>query len=185
MWSYKGRKGAILQVVNSRKFFARLSLLLLQGMTEFQLEGCSIEELQALVAKHAPDRSIIITQKGGGSGMMSEVELLKNKLEEKTKECVELEGAAGKAMLSIESIHQQQQSLFDDFVILRNKYDEQKHALVETLKDCARTIPNSRTFLSRRILRLILKTKIRWGTMSLTRYWRQFATVGDAGGRNT
>ena len=107
-------------------------------MTEFKLSGCSIEELEALVAEHFPGRNVSLTQKTGSENIVSEVDVLKANLEEKTKECEELEGAAGKAMLSIESIHQQQQSLFDDFVILRKKYDEQKEALVETLwKDCA------------------------------------------------
>ena len=36
-------------------------------------------------------------------------------------------------MMSIDVIQQQQQSLFDDFVLLRSKYDEQKMTLLESL----------------------------------------------------
>ena len=106
----------------------------------FHISGLDVtlDELRALINEKFPNKSFTLTQSGEGKDESSEVISLRSRLEEKTKECEELGGAAGKAMLSIESIHQQQQSLFDDFVILRSKYDEQKNSLVEALwKDCA------------------------------------------------
>ena len=60
-------------------------------MTDFQLSGCTLEELQELVAEHLPGRAVTINPKGRRRGKMGEVELLKAQLEEKTQECLELE----------------------------------------------------------------------------------------------
>lgn len=45
----------------------------------------------------------------------------------------ELEITSNKALLSIQSFHKQQQALFDEFVLLRQRYDEQKSSLLSIL----------------------------------------------------
>lgn len=53
-----------------------------------------------------------------------------------------LQDQASKATRAIQSFHQQQQALFDEFVVLRQKYDDQKTSLVSALwQHCARHHP--------------------------------------------
>ena len=85
------------------------------------------EELDALLKEKYVNRTLSVTT---SDSFTRDLEV---KLDIKQQECAELEMAAGRASLSLQTIHQQQQSLFDDFVILRNKYDETKQNLVEGL----------------------------------------------------
>ena len=48
-------------------------------------------------------------------------------------EIKQMEHSSAKAFLTIQSFHQQQQALFDEFVLLRQKYDDQKANLLTTL----------------------------------------------------
>lgn len=50
-----------------------------------------------------------------------------------SKKLAELEYNYTKSLASIQTFHRQQQNLFDEFVLLRGKYDEQKNALVANL----------------------------------------------------
>jgi hypothetical protein len=61
------------------------------------------------------------------------IEDLKNLLEWKEREMKEMEASSAKALNSIQTFHQQQQALFDEFVLLRQRYDEQKLALLNIL----------------------------------------------------
>ena len=64
------------------------------------------------------------------------------KLSSKTKELAKLEITSSKALASVQTFHTQQKQLFDEFVLLRRRYDEQKTLLLETLWDkCAVTSP--------------------------------------------
>lgn len=85
------------------------------------------EELDALLKEKFGERTLSVS---ASTSLTRDLEI---ELDIKKKECEELEMAAGRASLSLQTIHQQQQSLFDDFVILRNKYDETKQNLVEGL----------------------------------------------------
>jgi hypothetical protein len=55
------------------------------------------------------------------------------KLDAKNKELKAAEESCHKSALSVQALHKQQQALFDEFVLLRQKYDEQKSAIVNIL----------------------------------------------------
>lgn len=57
----------------------------------------------------------------------------KNLLITRDNEIKQMEHSSAKAFLTIQSFHQQQQALFDEFVLLRQKYDDQKTNLLTTL----------------------------------------------------
>lgn len=99
--------------------------------TCFRIEGdvISEEELKAALSEKFPQRRFSVAPFEKDQNTVD----LEEKLKAKIEECHELESAAGKAMVSIDVIQQQQQSLFDDFVLLRSKYDEQKTTLLESL----------------------------------------------------
>jgi len=60
----------------------------------------------------------------------------------KTSELAKLEVTSSKALASVQTFHTQQKQLFDEFVLLRRRYDEQKTQLLETLWDkCATSSP--------------------------------------------
>lgn len=54
-------------------------------------------------------------------------------LEEKDNKLKESENVASLALASIEAFRKQQQDLFGEFVILRQRYDEQKNAIMQCL----------------------------------------------------
>ena len=60
---------------------------------------------------------------------------LKAKLATKTKELSKMEVSSSKALASVQTFHTQQKQLFDEFVLLRQRYDEQKLLLLDTLWD--------------------------------------------------
>ena len=62
-----------------------------------------------------------------------QLENLRALLERKTKELKEMEASSSKALASMQTFQQQQKQLLDEFVLLHQKYDEQKLALVHTL----------------------------------------------------
>ncbi len=56
----------------------------------------------------------------------SNYSILSAQYKQKEQEVKEAEESAKKAILSIQTLHKQQQALFDEFVLLRQRYDEQK-----------------------------------------------------------
>ena len=58
---------------------------------------------------------------------------LQNSLQKKNQELQELQVTSQKSLASIQAFHEQQQALFDEFVTLRQRYDEQKNTLVTIL----------------------------------------------------
>jgi serine/threonine protein kinase len=81
-----------------------------------------------------------------GKLVPSETEkMLQTRLTTKEKEHKEAEEAASKALLSIQTFHKQQQALFDEFVLLRQRYDEQKNSTVNILwTHCTKFHPDLR-----------------------------------------
>lgn len=71
------------------------------------------------------------------------VESLYNQLQEKDNVIRCLEESNAKAQQSIQKFYTQQKALFDEFVVLRGKYDKNKLSLISVLwNDCARYHPD-------------------------------------------
>eukprot|EP01038_Epipyxis_sp_PR26KG_P006770 gene6770-9273_t len=67
------------------------------------------------------------------------------KLESKQRDLKNAEESCHKAASSIQALHKQQQALFDEFVILRQKYDEQKLSMINILwNQCSAYHPDLR-----------------------------------------
>lgn len=76
---------------------------------------------------------------------MEEFQQAKSQLELKDNELKASEASAGKAILTIHTLQKQQQALFDEFVILRERYDDQKNSLINILwNHCAKYHPELR-----------------------------------------
>lgn len=85
----------------------------------------------------------VILQRGTSSSSSSfssaaaatvpEHKALLEQLEQREKEIKDLEHKAIKSLSTIQALHKQQHTLFDEFVLLRQKYDEQKAMLISTL----------------------------------------------------
>ena len=58
---------------------------------------------------------------------------LKEKIKVQSNEIMKLEASSAKAMESIQTFHSEQKKLFDEFVLLRQRYDEQKVSLINIL----------------------------------------------------
>ena len=72
-----------------------------------------------------------------------QLQYLKVLLERKTKDMKEMEASSSKALLTMQTFQTQQKALLDEFIILHQKYDEQKQALVDILwVDCAKHDPS-------------------------------------------
>jgi hypothetical protein len=73
-------------------------------------------------------------------------EHLERVLEQKDSALKDLEATSAKALQSIQTFHKQQQALFDEFVLLRQRYDEQKSSLLSILWiSCSQYHPELRT----------------------------------------
>ena len=95
----------------------------------FKVSGAiSNDELVQLLKEKYPDREIKVEVDDGE--LEKEIKDVYNDLEQKKEEVELLTLAAGRASLSIQSFTEQQKNLFDDFVLLRSKYDEQKKSLL-------------------------------------------------------
>jgi len=102
-------------------------------MSLFRIIGISREQLvQTLRAAFPNSEAIEINEEERGASELNNSNL-KAELEAKSKELVECEATCSKALLSIQSFHKQQQDLFDEFVLLRQKYDEQRNTLANVL----------------------------------------------------
>ena len=76
---------------------------------------------------------------------MSRENELQAQVTRKEKELREMETSNTKALASIQAFHKQQQALFDEFVLLRQRYDEQKASLLSILwLDCGKHHPELR-----------------------------------------
>ncbi len=134
--------------------------------------GLSVDDLGALIRKAYPDRTDIEVREvatapgeslseiqrtdsgstahadddmSGERELVAEVSRLEAAVGEKQREVLALTEAAGKATISIQAFHSQQAKLFDDFVLLRSRYDEQKSTLQNVLWGrCASTHPDVR-----------------------------------------
>ena len=121
----------------------------------------SPEELADALKKAFPDRNITVSTSKSDrnpSKSLSPNEVLVGSLQqdatfrtiadtlkEKEKELKESEESASKAVISIQALHKQQQALFDEFVLLRQRYDEQKTSTVSILwNQCAKYHPDLR-----------------------------------------
>lgn len=119
------------------------------------------EEVAEALRKAFPDKSIhVSTSKSdrNPSKSLPPSELLIGSLQqdatlksisenykEKEKDFKEAEESASKAIISIQALHKQQQALFDEFVLLRQRYDEQKTSTVGILwNQCAKYHPDLR-----------------------------------------
>ena len=139
-------------------------------------DAISEEELRSVLAEKFPDRKFSVAPLSSEENIAD----LEEQLAVKAKECTELESAAGKAMLTIDVIQQQQQSLFDDFVLLRARYDEQKTTLLESLWiHCASHHPGLENIPMAEDYETFVETDSKLGTYNIeeTLGEGQFATV--------
>jgi hypothetical protein len=66
-----------------------------------------------------------------------------SKLDEKNRELKDAEESASRAVISIQTLHKQQQALFDEFALLRSRYDDQKASVINILwNQCAKYHPD-------------------------------------------
>lgn len=119
-------------------------MLVTSGISVFG--NVTLDEVAEALKKYFPNKIISITNTNVLSprndndifvSQISEqtvdVGELKSQLEIKSLKLKEMELSSSKALLSIQTFHRQQQSLFDEFVLLRQKYDEQKASLLNIL----------------------------------------------------
>lgn len=95
------------------------------------------------------DNSIIIASSNSVTNTLEKNEVniseLTSMLQSKTNELSVMETTASKALASIQQFHIQQSQLYDEFVILRQKYDDQKESLLKILwHECGRYHPDLR-----------------------------------------
>lgn len=110
--------------------------------------GLSVQDVIAALSQYSK-KTVTETDspKSGEIGVsrLKSATELNEALAAKDKELKELEATSSKALISIQVFHKQQQSLFDEFVLLRQKYDEQKAVLVSVLwNQCSQFHPELR-----------------------------------------
>ena len=102
-------------------------------------------------SEHSVSGDIIVspfTQRGPSEDreleeMHSLLDKISTKLDQKESECRESTDKASKAMATVQTFHAQQKEMFEEFRILRERYDEQKAVLQDILwKHCARFHPD-------------------------------------------
>lgn len=120
-------------------------------MTDILVRGSiTVEEVAEALKKAFPERSIRVNLQGSFPGEKgidvipcgdsSSAALAKKEIDVKNAE-----EAAKKALLTIQTLNKQQQDLFDEFVLLRQRYDEQKANTVNILwNHCAKYDPDLR-----------------------------------------
>ena len=99
--------------------------------------GVSAEDLRGILEKHYPDR-VCKVESGGVS--VAAAAAPENSEQEKDavitflrEEASNLEMKMAVSNASIHAFHAQQKQLFDEFCLLRQRYDDQKQNLIETL----------------------------------------------------
>jgi len=110
----------------------------------------SEEIIQALAEKY-PDRKFhtnTIDDMGSADVIVSsdaEYDSLVTQLRKKEEELKESDATCSKALTSIQTFHKHQRDLFDEFVVLRQKYDEQRTLLMTVLwQHCSQHHPELR-----------------------------------------
>lgn len=118
------------------------------GITQSQVEDILKQHLSCnIVSADGPDQELGAADVRVEDVTDAEDKLssLERQLGEKAKALGELEYTNSKSLASIQAFHKQQKNLFDEFVLLRTKYDEVKHSLVVILwKHCAMSHPDLR-----------------------------------------
>lgn len=86
--------------------------------------------------------------------------MLQTRLLAKEKEHKESEEAAKKALISIETFSMQQKALFDEFVLLRQRYDEQKYGTIGILwTHCTKFHPDLRMIPKQEDVKTFVETE--------------------------
>jgi len=94
--------------------------------------------------------------------------MLHSEVSKKEKERKEAEESASKALLSIQTFHKQQQALFDEFVLLRQRYDEQKTSTVNILwTHCSKFHPDLRMIPDQEDPKTFVETDEQIGTLTV------------------
>ena len=96
--------------------------------TEIESESNISIDSEMIIIKAVPEAAVSENVR-----LVDEISRLSDLLQKKDIELKDAENTASKALLSIQSFHKQQQALFDEFVVLRQKYDEQKMNLQNIL----------------------------------------------------
>ncbi|KAJ1436082.1 kinase-like domain-containing protein [Ochromonadaceae sp. CCMP2298] len=116
----------------------------------------SIEEIKEAISKNFPEKRVSVQSEAVSKSREEKLEqndiILSSSFpgqgelyELKCKELKDAEESASKALLSIQTFHKQQQALFDEFVLLRQRYDEQKSSTVNILwTHCTKYHPDLR-----------------------------------------
>ena len=122
----------------------------------------SMDDIATALRSHFPEREIriaalesdealttpsevVVTALDCSADDKASAEILKKKLESKEKDLKNSEESSAKAIYTIQTLHKQQQALYDEFVLLRQRYDEQKSTLVNILwTHCAKFHPDLR-----------------------------------------
>lgn len=126
------------------------------------IEGFNIkvDEIIDILKKHYQNKNIILKNTSSdeisSNKLESDIYVYKNipsdiekslrkKIEITEKKYKESEESANKALISIQTFHKQQQALYDEFVLLRHRYDEQKSSSVNILwTHCSKYHPDLR-----------------------------------------
>lgn len=116
------------------------------------ISGVTVEVIVDALHQKYPDRKIVYASKTDSLNS-SDIFILQNvdttdllsELDKKQEELRESEAACSRALESIQTFHKQQHDLFDEFVILRQRYDEQKSILKDVLwTQCSQHHPELR-----------------------------------------
>jgi len=102
------------------------------------------------------------------------------RLDEKEVECVELTEAKQKALATVQTFHLQQKQLFDEFQLLRQRYDEQRDTLQDILwMHCGPNHPELKAIPMVKDFQDFVETENRVGEFSIGEVLGegQFATV--------
>ena len=110
------------------------------------LIGIDLNTVLEALKNHCPDRNISVVSEykeptnsevyvisNSDSAKDIEIDKLKKLLETRDAQMKEMEANTKIAVQSIQTFHQQQQALYEEFKTLREKYDENKLTLVSTL----------------------------------------------------
>jgi len=120
-------------------------------MSKFVISGpnsaLTAERLQEILKSAYQDFEVSVGAGNAAVGDDNYIEInhLNDEVEDLTKKLEASEATATKALASIQTFHKQQKALFDEFVLLRQRYDDQKNSLLDILwGHCARHHPDLR-----------------------------------------
>lgn len=161
------------------------------------LRGVSVAQIKAALAEYSETSGMkIVTAPEHGSGSEDNEKPQQNEgeivimegaykaalatVKSRDKEVKKAEKSATKAMASVQTFHQQQKQLFDEFVLLRQRYDEMKQNLNDTLwGKCCEFHPDLKVIPAREDPESFLENEEQVGIYNLGRMLGegQFATV--------